>query len=274
MAKQFFTDDELVERLWDYENVKQLMAKHFYCYAGDLRRQELNDLWVKLPQNRRFASLGVNTGFYTGMEDISNYYVVQLNQLRYEQLKPFCQADPELSFDKFNLGRGILNNNAAYSPLLYIAEDGKTARYMCYVQGVRAVGSPDGSADCRFMFGLVYADLLKEKGEWKIWHLIITNDHAIPAGKDYAEYPMWKDQFGTTGQNGPLLTGHEDPNNSYTRDELGQPTVKRTVYDPFYGWQYLYQDMPKPYYSFNPNYSYGPEGCMGMPYYEREKRDM
>ena len=31
MAKQFFTDDELVERLWDYENVKQLMAKHFYC---------------------------------------------------------------------------------------------------------------------------------------------------------------------------------------------------------------------------------------------------
>ena len=165
MAKQFFTDDELVERLWDYENVKQLMAKHFYCYAGDLRRQELNDLWVKLPQNRRFASLGVNTGFYTGMEDISNYYVVQLNQLRYEQLKPFCEADPELSCDKFNLGRGILNNNAAYSPLLYIAEDGKTARYMCYVQGVRAVGSPDGSADCRFMFGLVYADLLKEKGE-------------------------------------------------------------------------------------------------------------
>ena len=70
MAKQFFTDDELVERLWDYENVKQLMAKHFYCYAGDLRRQELNDLWVKLPQNRRFASLGVNTGFYTGMEEV------------------------------------------------------------------------------------------------------------------------------------------------------------------------------------------------------------
>ena len=27
MAKQFFTDDELVERLWDYENVKQLMAQ-------------------------------------------------------------------------------------------------------------------------------------------------------------------------------------------------------------------------------------------------------
>ena len=147
MAKQFFTDDELVERLWDYENVKQLMAKHFYCYAGDLRRQELNDLWVKLPQNRRFASLGVNNGFYTGMEDISNYYVVQLNQLRYEQLKPFCDADPALSFDKFNLGRGILNNNAAYSPLLYIAARPPAICAMSRAPGPWAVPTAAPTAD-------------------------------------------------------------------------------------------------------------------------------
>lgn len=273
MAKQYFTDDELVERLWDYEDVKQVMSKHFYCYAGDLRRQELTDLWVKLPQNRRSASLGVHTGFYTGMDEISNYYVVQGNELRYQQLQPYHDKDASITVEKKNLGIGILNHQAAYSPLLYIAEDGKTARYMCYVQGARAVGTPESEADCRFMFGLVYADLLKEKGEWKIWHLILTNDHAIPAGKDYSEYPMWEDQFGSTGHNGPLL-GHIDPNNSYTQTEFGEPTVQRNVYDPFFGWQYLYQDMPHPYYSFNANYSYGAEGCMGLPYYERERRDL
>ena len=273
MGKQYYTDDELVERLWDYEDVKQLMAKHFYCYAGDERRKELNDLWVRLPQNRRTASLGVNTGFYTGMEDISNYYVVQLSDLRYSQLKPFCDADPSLDYGKNNLGRGIINNSAVYSPLLHIAEDGKTAMYMCYVQGARDVGQADGSADCRFMFGLVYADLMKEQGEWKIWHLIITNDHAIPAGKDYGDYPEWKDSFGTTGQNGPLRV-HHDPNNSYTEEELGTPTVQRTVYDPFFGWEHLYEDMPHPYYTLNPLHDYGPEGDFGMPYYERERRNV
>lgn len=274
MGKQFYSDDELVERLWDYEDIKQLMAKHFYLYAGDERRKELTELWVKLPQNRRSASLGVNTGFYSGMEDISNYYVVQLNELRYTQLKPYTEADPSLDYGKQNLGRGILNHSAAYSPLIQIAEDGRTAKYMCYNQGARAVGNADGSADCRHMFGLLYADLLKEQGEWKIWHLIITNDHAIPAGKPYSDYPEWEDSFGTSGQNGPYRQMHEDPNNSYTATELGDPTIKRVVYDPFFGWEHLYEDMPHPYYSYNPLHSYGPEGDFGMPYYERERRNV
>ena len=34
------------------------------------------------------------------MEEISNYYVVQLNELRYDQLKPFCEADPSIGYDK------------------------------------------------------------------------------------------------------------------------------------------------------------------------------
>ena len=82
---------------------------------------------------------------------------------------------------------------------------------------------------------------------------------------------MWQDQFGTTGQNGPLLTGHYDPNNSYTRDELGQPTVQRTVYDPLLRLAVPLSGHAPPLLLLQPpNYSYGPEGCMGMPSTMRE----
>ena len=44
MEKAFFTDDELVARMWDKENVKDLMARHAYYYSNGQRRQELSDL--------------------------------------------------------------------------------------------------------------------------------------------------------------------------------------------------------------------------------------
>ena len=56
--------------------------------------------------------------------------------------------------------------------------------------------------------------------------------------------------------------------------EFGEPTVKRTVYEPFFGWEYLYQDMPRPYYSYTDLRSYWPEGELGIPYYERERMEI
>lgn len=255
MAKQFFTDDEQVIRLWDMEQVKDLMSRHSYCLSNDQRRKELNDLWVKLPQNRRTASLALNNGYYVGMDEISNYYVVQNNDLRYEQLKAYCDAHPEIEYNNHNLGIGIMNIHTLNTPVYYISEDGKTARYMGYDAGVYTVGHPDGSAKAYFIYGCVFADLLKENGEWKIWHLVMQHDHSIPAGKDYGDVPV-------------RLGPGDDP---YI-EEFGEPTIKHTVYDPFLGWEYLYQDMPFPYYSYNDMRSYGPNGELGLKYYERERR--
>ena len=254
--KAFFTDDELVERVWDMEQVKDLMSRHAYCLSGDQRRRELSELWVRKPQNRRTASLGLNNGFYVGMDEISNYYVVQNNELRYEQLKPYCQANPRLEFSNLNLGRGIMNIHTCGTPVYYIAEDGKTARYMCYDVGIYTVGKPDKTASAYFIFGMVYADLLKEDGQWKIWHLVMQHDHSIPAGKNYGEAVPVR------------LRPGDDP----YAEEFGQPTIRRTVYDPFMGWEYMYQDMPRQYYSYNELEGYGPEGNMGIKWYDRERR--
>lgn len=39
--KPYYTDDELIARMWAKETVKDLMARHAHYYSSDLRRQEL-----------------------------------------------------------------------------------------------------------------------------------------------------------------------------------------------------------------------------------------
>ena len=219
------------------------------------RRKELSDLWVRKPQNRRTASLGLNNGYYVGMDEISNYYVVQNNDLRYEQLKAYSDACPEIEYNNLNLNIGIMNLDSLNTPVIYIAEDGKTAKYMAYDVGIYTVGKPDGTADACFLFGIAYADLIKEDGEWKIWHLILQHDHSVPAGVPYSTIPS-------------RLRPGDDP----FIEEFGTPTIQREVHDTFLGWEYLYQDMPTPYYSYNDLRSYGPNGEMGLKFYERELR--
>mgnify|MGYP007107568325 CR=1 FL=1 len=38
--KPYYTDDELIARMWAKETVKDLMARHAHYYSSDLRRQE------------------------------------------------------------------------------------------------------------------------------------------------------------------------------------------------------------------------------------------
>lgn len=255
--KQFFTDDELVVRLWDMEQVKDTMSRHCYCLTNDQRRRELSELWVQKPQNRRTASLGLNNGYYVGMDEISNYYVVQNNELRYQQLQAYADADPSIQVNQYNLGLGIMNIHNSNTPVYYISEDGKTAKYMGYDCGIYTVGNPDGSAKAYYIFGLTFCDLIKEDGEWKIWHLTMQHDISVPAGKDF-------------GKTVPVRLG---PGDDPYVEEFGQPTIQRTVYDPFLGWEYLYQDMPHRFYTYNPMHGYGPEGNMGLKWYERERRE-
>ena len=128
MAKAYYTDDELVARMTDKEEVKDVMARHSWYYSNDQRREELCDIWVKSAHYRRTASLANNIGYYVGMEDISNYYVVQHNEIQYARLKAYSDADPSVGYDNLHLGLGFMAHHTVNTPLCYIAEDGKTAK--------------------------------------------------------------------------------------------------------------------------------------------------
>ena len=240
------SNNENIELIWDQEEVKKVMAKHAYLYSGDQRRRELSELWVQEGGHRRTASLGFNNGFYTGMDQIEEAYVVRIEELRKQQMMDHGDKEP---------GVGIMNIHSANTPVLYISDDGNYAKYLAYDFGVYSRQDEQGGCDSYFISGNIYCELVKERGAWKIWHLILEHDHSVPVGEDYGKIPVDQD---------PAL----DP----MAEEFGTPPVIRQVHEPKLGWEHLYQDMPKAYYTYDPLHSYGPEGDVGMRYYERERR--
>lgn len=227
-----FTAEERADRLLSREQIVQLMNRHSYYRTNGLRELELDTLWVSKPENMATASLGFNKGFYAGMDTIRDFYLKE-----------------------FRGGTGSASMNTASTPLVFIADDGQTARYLGYRFGFVSDADGRGGANTYMDMGLIFADVTREDGEWKIWHLVLERDHTITVGRNYSDLPVSR-----------------APGNDPLEDGMRTPPIDREVYNPLLGWEYLYQDMPRPYETYRPEDSYGPDGNLGKPYYMRERR--
>lgn len=274
--KQFYSDDELVIRLWDKEKVKDTMSRWCYYTASNQRREALNELWVRRNDSKKTASLGVNTGYYIGINDISNFLVVQNEENEYKKLKEYSDNLADIPCDSLHLGLGQMTTNTVNTPLVELAADGRTAQYLACTSGQKTYGHPDGTADCYFVFGQIFADLVKEGDEWRIWHLKIHHDHTVPA--DHVPGAPVGGMFGGPppgdgapggapggpdgpGAGGPPMMGPSiDMGPDPIVEEFGTPTMPMDAYIPYWGWNFLPQMMPVPYEYFESEKGYGPDG--------------
>ena len=120
-----------------------------------------------------------------------------------------------------------------------MARDGKTARALFYDMSLDARREGNSYVN----LGPVAVDCVKEKGQWKIWHLFCGYDHCLPVCGDYSAIPVVR----------------PDDQHPY-RAEFGEPTVPMKTYDPDFGWSQEFIKPPVPYKTFNDLRSYGPEG--------------
>lgn len=151
------------------------------------------------------------------------------------------------------MGQGDAKMSTMSTPLIKLARDGKTAQFLGYMPGFRSYGKEDRTMDSYMTLGLCFADLILEDGLFKIWHLIFIHDHTMEAGKPYRDIPAF---------------GWEDP----LAQEFGTPPMPRTLQAQGYGWEHLYEDMPRELDTYTPKYSYGPEGDFGKKYFDRDHR--
>jgi hypothetical protein len=256
--KQYYSDDERIIRVWDIETVKDLMSRRQVLQMNNERRKELDTLWVTEPKYRKTASIGSNWGYYVGMDEISNYYVVEYTKKQQEALDAKCAANPELRNIRDNFGYGDLIAHHISTPCVVLAGDGKTAKGVWYSLGVKSTGNPDGTCKAMWYPERVCADFVKEdSGEWKIWHVLISNDVEYEAGTNLGDIETF------TGIPGEAQT------------EFGEPTLPYVVHNRDYGWSDDYPTVPPlAYYSYDPAEGYGPEGRpqwhKGHPNYRKE----
>ncbi len=240
---QVYTVDERIRRVWDAENIKDLMARRSFYLANDQRREELNALWVAKPEHRESASFGSNWGYYVGMDAISNYYVVRHDYERKAQLAGYCAAHPEVENRLENQGYGCYVCRPMSTPLVVISGDGETAKGIWYSIGVDCAASGEGEAECRWFNDKVAADFVKEDGEWKIWHLVVSNDLSVRAGENADDLPT-------------IIPVEDNP----AAIEFGTPDIPMLTHDGSLNWSDDYPFLPQEYFRFSDEVSYGPEG--------------
>ena len=234
--------EEQVWRLWDKEEIKDLMSRSAYYTANDERRRAITELWVSSDENRKTASLGYNNGYYTGLDNIMKHYVSDCRDSRFENLRSWHE-ETDLELSEKNLGHGASFVHTRNTPYIELSGDGKTAKYIGYDCGLYCIGKPDGTSDSNFTFAKIFADLIREGDDWKIWHMLITYDHIIPAGRSYGEL---------------------DPEAPWGADIVeqacGDPTIRDVAYDSLYGWVDVWERLPRPYYTFDNAKGYTAEG--------------
>jgi hypothetical protein len=238
-----YTDEELMYRIWDVEEIKKLVNKRMHYVSNDWRRQELNDLWVTEPANRRTATFGKNWGWYVGMDHIEQYYVHHYEAQRKQHLADICAADPSVKNEEANLGIGCMHIHPPTTGLVRLAYDGKTARGLWYSIAQDTVSRPDGTAEARWVSEKFAADLIKENGQWKLWHVMIAYDLSAEAGTDYGETPVYP-----------------EPGSDPYEKEFGTPDIPFLTHDNMFNWWDNYPAMPEPYFTFSDDIGYGPEG--------------
>lgn len=246
MNEKIYTNDELVARIIDREEIQEVMAKRAYYAANERRRKEINELWVQTPAYIKTASYGKNWGYYVGLEQVISYYVVAHEENMYRCLEKYHQADGAVSADRENLGYGCMSIMPINTPLIEIAENGQTARGLWYCIGQVTMGSPNGDAAGKWICQRIAVDFVKENDQWKIWHLVEVIDIVNEGGECYEDQPVLP-----TEENDPLRGAKE---------EFGEPTVAMLTHDGTFNWWDNYPPMPEAYYSYQTEQSYGPGG--------------
>ena len=238
-VKKEFTDEELIQRVTDVMEIRNVMGRHAYYHAKGLHERELKEIWVQKPENQKTASFGQNWGYNVGMERIDAYYGKGSVENYQKDLEALHAADPSVEVNKENLGIGSLVIHMLTAPYIEVAADGKTAQGLWYSPGAVGGVYPDHS-DGLMMYEKYGVDFMKEDGEWKIWHFFVGTDFSWQAGQPYSE-----------PERGPR------PERPPQYGVLRIPDL----YTSKYGWS-SYPHFPVPYETWTPEISYGPEPFM------------
>ncbi len=273
MMNQRYTNEELVTRLWDKEIVKDLMARRCYYKQNDWRQRELDELWVRKPENQADMSLSNNRGYFVGPDDIKAYYVDGIAEKRQSQLELVKKTNPAAEY-----GNSVMNAHTYHTIMVELSGDGLWARYLAYDHGHQTDPQEDGTAKGYWTSGHILADLIKEDGVWKILHIKQNHDLTIPAapvpgagGGGFGGPPPEAEGEGAPGGppeggEGPGGPGGPPPMPDMGpdpyEDEYGTPTVA-LPYVVKWAWNDLPKQMPntyEPHESYDPTISYGPAG--------------
>lgn len=251
MSKKEFSDQELIRRVWDQEEIRNLVGRWAYYEAGNRRAEALERFWVQKPENQATASFGRNWGFLEGIEAIRAYY---------------------LDRNRFGAAGTALMHPLS-TKLLCLAEDGQTAQGLWMGIAYETAPNSAGEPEVKWINERVAVDFILEDGQWRIWHMFIGTNYVLSAGENYAEQPVLTRPM-TRLEGGPhwyvVGNGREQTQGEIAlfdqipdypeREAFLNGAQPQEIYTALYNDPIAFPPLPKNYRTFAETTSYGPDG--------------
>ncbi|MEE0096181.1 MAG: nuclear transport factor 2 family protein [Oscillospiraceae bacterium] len=236
------TAEYLVSRWEDRHRVQNLMG--IYSQHHLVKRE--GEIFTALWSEAQDVCLATNDGYYVGREAVEACYAAmhQRNVLTNRLLRACFPEKVAGKSEEGTYGMGTMNYFPLDTPVIEVAEDGKTAKGIWTLRNTYALLTA-GGPEAYWQWAWVAADFIKEQGDWKIWHLQYLNDVHGKAGQPLHE---------------PYTPYPEMPEFTEMRSfSMPEPTVKTCVH-PMYTVDRPFQQpprIPEPYAHFEETFSYG-----------------
>lgn len=242
MANTQYTAEQLARRFIDQREIQNVMGKYVFTTMICRQADVVERFWSKQAER---PALGVNNGWYIGLEAIDGYYQAVSEQIA-AKTRNMQELFPEQLGGKTAeqaYGAGVMYTQPLTTPIVEVASEGQTAKGLWQVMGLDSNITEYGPLST-WRWGWMAADFVLEEDQWKVWHLQDLQDLVAPAGSDWtkaADYPVL-DEFASLKE----LT-------------LPTPTRPCTLY-PAYRTDRPFTEppaFPQPYRSFAETFSYG-----------------
>jgi hypothetical protein len=154
----------------------------------------------------------------------------------------------EVKDDPSSSGVGMFQMHTLTTPIIEVAEDGKTAKGMWYTPGMVGGVGQDGKMNNEWMWEKYAVDFIKEDGQWKFWHILVSTDFGVGFTKDLNKDARKDAVQGVEGAQA-------------VAQEQNPKDVKKVVGVIYSATKVpaLYPPMPVPYKTFSETFSYGPD---------------
>ena len=149
-----FTFEELAQHQTDVRAIQNIAAKYQYWHHADMH-DEVFDLYAKkLPDIKAQIS---NWGIYVGQEGVARLMLGVQKWLE--------RGDRT----------GRTHTNTLVNPIIEVAGDGKTAKGLwCCTGANTSPNRAEGTFQAQWSYSRFAADFVREDGEWKLWHTLVT----------------------------------------------------------------------------------------------------
>lgn len=181
MVKQF-TTEELADRWYDKRDILNITGKYVTSMLLKQEGRIFSSFWASAED----VCLCFHDGCYKGQEAVAGYYeaVSRNTTIKSQFLKEMFPEQLGGLSDKELYGVGQLQSLPITTPVIEIADDGKTAKGIWHIEGSDNGISVKGALSY-WSIGFLCIDFLKEDDDWKLWHVFYAEDIACPMGESW-----------------------------------------------------------------------------------------